>query len=59
MYGRSSQLDNISMFAGELRGFLDAGDLHDVRGTVQLHQEERLPASSLHHLQQPRHVSSV
>ena len=33
-------------------------DMHDVHGTVQLHQEERLPPS-LHHIAVPRHVSSV
>ena len=43
------------IFVGETRAFLEAGDIH---GTVQLHQEERLPAS-IHHLAAPRHVSSV
>lgn len=33
-------------------------EMHDVHGTVQLHQEERLPPS-IHHIAVPRHVSSV
>jgi len=33
-------------------------DIHDVHGTVQLHQEERLPPS-IHQMAVPRHVSSV
>ena len=45
--------NNWSLFTG----FLEARDIH---GTVQLHQEERLPASLHHSLASaPRHVSSV
>ena len=46
------------IFAGEGRSFLETGDIHGSVQSVQLHQEERLPAS-IHHLAAPRHVSSV
>ena len=51
-------LHNI-IFAADTGGYGEHHqDIHDVHGTVQLHQEERLPPS-MHHIAALHHVSSV